>query len=86
MAYEFLTADMIDTARLNGEAWAEAEIENWELGHNDTMAGAPAWSRGQYCGDRNPTDDMTDEQQDEYETAIDDFAEAAWDAAREAAE
>lgn len=77
-----LTAEQAAECAEIGRVWGEQEVELWRDQHED---GTPltSWTRGAYCG-RLPGDVEMDgsELAIALEDAIDDAAQAAWDAAR----
>lgn len=67
-----------------GSAWGAQEVELWRDQHDGSMASAPEWTRGTYCG-KLPGDVAMDgsELAIAIEDKIDDAAKEVWDAARE---
>lgn len=73
------TYTTIQNAMEVGQTWGEQEIELWKDQHDGSFAGAPAWTRGTYCGEL-----PADETRELIEAVIDITAEWAWNTARQA--
>ena len=68
---------LVQDAEEIGATWGEQEVDAWRDQHDGSMAAAPAWTRGTYCGNL-----PTDETRELVEAIIDLAAERVWNSYR----
>lgn len=79
-----LPASVQATAKLMGRVWGEQEVECWKDAHADSMSRSPEWTMGTYAGGTPQIIgvELTGEQADAVDYAIDCEARRVWNEAR----